>query len=516
MNDILNMIYAYAHGIWRYRWSGVAVAWIVAVCGWLVVYGLPDQYQSKATVYIDTESIMKPLLEGLTVETGATSDPRVIKQVLLSRATLLSVLRETDMDLQGVTPEKMDDLLADLADSITLTENQVSGRGGGRSEKSRIYEISFQSDSAEKGYQVVSKLLDTLIENTLSSSRIDTKIAQKFIDKQIREYESRLNLAEQKLAEFKKKHVGLMPGERGGYYQRLQSELDGIAATKSQLRLARQRYAELNKQLSGESPVLDSGAQASKLRSYQEKLVDLQTRFTDKHPDVIALKAKIADLKSNAKSAPTDDMGKFNPVYQNLKVLASKAKVEVGSLQIKLEEQQRSVANLRKQVNLMPQVEAELAKLNRDYTVTKKRYLDLINRREAARLTEEAGENRSDVTFRVINPPLIPSKPWGPNRPLLLSAVLLLSLFAGIAWAVVRYFLHPTFADFRQLREKTGLPVLGIVNLNRANVNVHAQKAQMAMFLVAMAVLLGIFVGVVWYQHPGSMLVRSLIGVNAA
>jgi uncharacterized protein involved in exopolysaccharide biosynthesis len=106
MHEKINEIYGYLHGLWRYRWSALLIAWIVGVIGWLVVYALPNQYEAKTTVHIDTSSIMKPLLKGLAVETDPAEQLLVMTRVMLSRENLLIVMRETDMDLAADTPEE--------------------------------------------------------------------------------------------------------------------------------------------------------------------------------------------------------------------------------------------------------------------------------------------------------------------------------------------------------------------------------------------------------------------------
>ena len=96
----------------------------------------------------------------------------------------------------------------------------ISLKGGGR--RSNIYEISYEGSAPDRVYQIVSNLLNTMIENTLSSTRTDTMAAQEFLDTQIAEYERRLSIAEQNMVEFKKANFGFMPDEKGGYYARLQ------------------------------------------------------------------------------------------------------------------------------------------------------------------------------------------------------------------------------------------------------------------------------------------------------
>ncbi len=515
MEELINKIYTSIHSMWAYRWSALLIAWILSICSLAVIYGMPNQYKAKATVYIDTSSIMKPLLKGLAVDTDASADLAMVKQVLLSRETLKSVIRETDMDLEADTPVEIEQQVVSLAQSIELissSDKKRRRRGGGQT-----FEIAYQSTSADRVYQVVSKLLNELIENTLGSNRADTKMAQSFLSKQIADYEKRLREAEEQLADFKKKNVGLMPDEKGNYYDRLQRAVSELKNTKSQLRRARQKHSELVKQVRGETAILDNNLTGDRLRNYQEQLSELQSRFTDQHPDVLALKARITDLLENKPSSSfsTGDDGvpiAYNPVYQELKILASDASVEVGSLSIQYEEQQQQVEALKESVDAIPQVEAELSRLNRDYEITKDRYLSLIGRLESARLTEQADQNRSEVTFRVIEPPVVPLQPSGPNRPLLLAAALLLALAAGLGWSYLRTMLHPTYTNFSQLKENIGLPVLGAVSLYRDPTHIRQRKLQLMAFMLSIIVLFAGFGGAVLYQDSGSALVMGIMG----
>lgn len=522
MNEQITQIYGYLHGMWRYRWSALVIAWIVALVGWPLVFTLPDQFSAKAVIYIDTTSVMKPLLKGLAPETDANDELQVMSRVLLSRENLMSVIRETDMDLEVNTPEEREDLVEALAGSIS-----ISG-GGSRKKwesKSNIYEISYTSRSANRSYQVVSNLLNTMIENTLNSTRTDTVAAQKFLDSQIGEYETRLSVAEQQLAEFKKANVGFMPDEKGGYYMRLQRAQDALEATRSSLSLAQRRYTELKRQLKGESPILNNesyqSAKELKLKEYQEKLEDLLNQYTEQHPDVRALKSIIADLKANktvtetgeAVVSSTGEVSEFNPVYQQMKVDLSKASVEVETLKIQLREQETYVTKLQGSIDVIPEVEAKLAKLNRDYEVTKERYLDLVERRESARLAQSAGQSASDVTFRVIEPPIVPFKPSGPNRVLFLSLVMVVAMAAGLAWSLLRFILHPTFISLNQLGDVTGLPVLGTVSLYLSPEHIRKRRIQLTTFLSA-TLLLVVALGVMlMYMDQGTAFFGSLVSV---
>lgn len=520
MNEQLTLVYGYVYGMWRYRWSALVIAWIVALLGWPLVFALPDQFSVKAVVYVDTSSVLKPLLKGLAVETDTRDELRIMTRMLLSRENLLSVARESDMELDINSPAEKDELVEHLAKTIKI--NGASG-GARRGAKNNVYEIGYKSSSATRSYQVVSNLLNTMIEDTLSSTRTDTASAQKFLSAQIAVYEERLSVAELKLAEFKKENVGYMPDERGGYYMRLQRAQDSVKETTSALRLAERRYTELTRQLEGENQIMSSdGVQSEKMKKIrlnQERLDLLLNQYTKRHPDVLALQAVIDDLKAapdtnkaiSSYSSDSDEMKEFNPVYQELKVELSRASVEVETLKIKLKEEQEHVKKLSDSIDIIPEVEAKLTKLNRGYDVTRERYLDLVGRMESAELAQSADQSTSDIAFRVIEPPLVPFEPSGPKRGLFLAGVLLLAFAAGLAWSFLRYILQPTFINLAQLSSATGRPVLGSVSLYLSPQHKKKRRLQLSSYLSATFMLVVVFGAVVFLRDYGTEIMASLI-----
>jgi len=519
MRDQFIFIYSYLHGIWRYRWSALLISSVIAFAGWLGVYTLPNQYTAQAVMHVDTASVMKPLLRGLAVESNVNAGLGIVSRVILSRKNLEEIIRQTDLALQASSAGEMDRIVSAMQDAIVLKTS------GGQKNNNNIYELSYTGDSPEIVYQIVSKLLNTLIESTLDSARTDTAAAQQFLDRQISEYENRLTLSEQKLAGFKRANVGFMPDEKGSYYNRLQAEQKQLEDVASSLKLTKRRYSEMVKQLEGEAPLLNNssygGSKVLKLRKYREELEQLLTQYEEQHPDVISLRAIIAGVIADDGSAEeymdqgTGEDIEFNPVYQQLKADMFKAGVEVETLKITLMEQKNKVANLKQAVDVLPGVEAKLAKLNRDYEITRGRYLDLVTRRESARLAQEVGQSGSNINFRIIDSPRVPTKPSGPQRILLLTGVFIVAIGAGLAWGFLRYFLAPTFVDSSQLGEKIDLPVLGSVGLFISTQHQKQRRAQLTYFLMFFFVLVISYGGFVVFNEQGSELIGSLLALRS-
>jgi polysaccharide chain length determinant protein (PEP-CTERM system associated) len=511
MRELLMQVINYAQGMWRFRWYALFLAWIVATAGWAWAYSLPNQYRADARVYVDTESVLRPLLRGLAIESDVRSRVAVMTRTLLTRPTLEKVARKTDLDLRAQTPAQMEALLERLQRTIGISSD---GR------RADLYTISYTDKNPAAAQLVVQTLLDTLVEQTLGSSRTDTAVAQRFLDEQIGEYERRLTAAEERLADFKRKHIGMMPSEGKGYYARLQAASDEIEQIRTQVSVAENRRDELRKQLHAEEGNLAPTGPTdieTKIKERQKELDALLLRYTDQHPDVRVLRETIAQLKARAKAeqavAKTDrERGlELNPVYQAVKIELGKAEVELAALRTQLADRQRKAEQLRRMVNTIPEVEAELARLNRDYSITKGQYDSLVERKESARLSQQAEQKSDDIKFRIVEPPVLPQKPSGPNRLRYVSVMLLAGLGAGLGFAFLLNELRPVFLNTRTLREITGLPVLGSVSLKLLPKQRMKLRMELVSFVLVALSLLAAYGGALMLQEKGVRLAQALL-----
>jgi len=210
------------------------------------------------------------------------------------------------------------------------------------------------------------------------------------------------------------------------------------------------------------------------------------------------------------------DSIEFNPVYQELKADIHKASVKVETLKLSLAEKAEVVDKLKQSVDIIPDVEAKLSKLNRGYEITRQRYLSLVERRESARLAQEVGQSGSNVNLQIIDAPRVATKPSGPNRLLLLSAVFFVAMAAGLGWGLLRYFIQPTFIASSQIRHKTGLPVLGSVGLFMTAEHKRRRRIQLTSFLLVFCLLVASFGGILVLRGPGSDLVNTLISLQSS
>jgi polysaccharide chain length determinant protein (PEP-CTERM system associated) len=532
MSPLFTQIYDEIHGAWRFRWYALAAAWAVCVAGWLVVFTMQDMYEASARVFVDTRTALRPLLQGLAVDSDVDSQLKLVREGMLGRPQLERVARETDLDLQAETPQARAEMIDTLRSRIVITGGpnasnpQVSGG---------LFVISYQDPSRDKSVEVVDKLLNTFVEDTLGGKRQGSETAQKFLRGQIEDYERRLSEAEQRLADFKKRNVGLMPGEQGGdYFSRLQNEMDAVKKAQAALGVAMSRRDEMQRQLRGETPFIASGAAvansgnkssggdtASRIQETQARLDELLLRFTDKHPDVVAARENLVQLKERQQAeiealrrgdptAVAAAGAATNPVYQSIQLQLNQTEVEIAALRGEIGDRQQKVAQLRQLVDTVPEVEAEFARLNRDYDVTRAQYTALVERLEKARLGEQA-EETGVVKFEIVDPPSAAYIPVAPNRPRLLLLVLVVGLAVAGGLAYLLHQMRPVFNNARVLNEITGLQVLGAVSMTWLDRHKQASRRRQLVFGGVAAMLLVLFVGVMVFQSAGARLMHRLV-----
>jgi len=481
MQDIIARVLIMLRGAWRYRWYGLVLAWLVAVVGWTAVQFVPDQYESRTQVYVDTDSLLKPLLTGLAVNQDIMGQVTMMQTVMLSRPNLEKVAQKNDLLLEADNPVEVESIIDELAASLKLEKSAARSA-------TNTFVVSFQHKDPKVAHGVVRALLDTFMEGSLGMKRSDAGVAQRFLQSQLSEYEARLTRAEQDLAAFKQQNVGLLPGSGGDYYQRL--EVEDLKLRQMQQREGQllERRNELQRQLQGEEPTFgmmgstEGSPIDGQIARYRAQKDQLLLSYTAKHPQVQSIQQTIDQLEaekragariSNSVAPPGAELGvdqayvrklDSNPVYQSLRMSLSQGDADLAELRGQIASQRAAVADLRSKVNSIPDVEAELSRLNRDYEVNKKQYDTLLQRLESANISQQADQNIDNVKFRIIEPPTIPVKPSAPNRPLLDVLVLLAALAAGLGVSVLVAQLHPTFSSRESLQRIAGIPVLGAVS----------------------------------------------------
>jgi polysaccharide chain length determinant protein (PEP-CTERM system associated) len=515
MRSIQSQAMPIVQGLWRHRWLAVGTAWLVCTAGWIGAAFVPTKYESTARVYLNADPLLTPLLRGLAADTDPSRHLDFMQRTLLSRPNLEQLIRLTDLDSSVRTPGEKEALFKRLATDISVAPVTLN-----------LLNLSYRDSDPQLAKNIVQSLLTIFAEKMAGSSRAEMDSAQRFLEGEIVSYRDQLRAAEKRRADLAEKYPEIIPNRAPDAPQGDDSgtRLDQARATVGRLKLeladAVTKRDALHKELASVPAVLnvDHGPQviiAGRLGPNEERLLELHRnldglllKFTENHPDVRSTRQAIAQLQAEAGKSGGGGSGRTaggtgqipNTVYDQIKVKLVDAEASVAAVQRRLSDAENEQAKIEKIAQSAPGVLVQAQDLNRDYAILKKNYEELVRRREATAIANAADTKTEKIQFRIVDPPQVPVVPAAPNRPFLVSVVLLFGIGAGLAAPLLVMQLDRSFATLSQLRN-LGIPILG--NVSRLSLGAAQRSAalQMAGVTASALVLVAVY---------GTLLVLSI------
>ena len=480
--------------LWRHKWLGVATAWLVCTAGWIAVALIPTKYESSARVYLNADPLLTPLLRGLAADTDPTRQLDFMQRTLLSRPNLEQLVRLTDLDIGVTSPEDKEALFKRLAADISVTPVTLN-----------LLTLSYRDRDPNTAKNVVQSLLTIFAEKTAGSSRAEMDSAQRFLDSEIASYRDQLRAAEKRRSDLAQQYPDIVSNrapDAGGAGDESVSRLDqargAVARLKLDLTDAVVKRDALQKELAAVPPMLsvDRAPQVvvnggrlapmdERLQEIRRNLDGLLLKYTEDHPDVKAARQSIVQLQAEGarssvaagKSGGAPTKGEIaNTIYEQIKIRLVDAEAVVAAIQRRLDEARSDLERIEKVAQSAPGVLIQAQDLDRDYSILKKNYQELVARREATQIAHAADTKTEKIQFRIVDPPQVPILPAAPNRPMFVSVVLLFGIGAGLAVPLALTQIDRSFATIGQLRN-LGIPILGSVT--RLSLGAARRRAMM-------------------------------------
>ena len=484
MNSLYDEIRIAVHSVWNRRWLALAVTWGVCLVGWLAVAMIPNSYESKAQIQVRTQSILSDQV-GITQQ-DQRRNIQQLEQTLTSSDNLAKVVRGTDLGASIATDQELAGKVEGLRAKIEV-----------KAEQDDFFAISAKLPSGKLARDVVQKLIDVAEEDNIAGDRKTTSQTLRFLDSQIEGRQKELAAAEAKRVAYETENLGLLPGV-GSVSQRIEASRAELNQIDSQLIQARSALAALNGQLAGTPATLNTpsvgGGSPTALGQAQGELASMRARgFTDSHPDVVAIRNQIANLRTQGGGATGGGYRTPNPAYSSLQSMRAEREAAVSALQARKSALQSDMAQLASKQTAEPGVAAEYQRINRDYEVLKVQYDKLVTERDQIRLRGQVETQTDAVQFQVVKEPSLSNVPAAPNRPLLLAAVLIAGIGAGVGAAFAISHLQTSFPTAAKLERASGLPVIGSISQMLNAEEREQRKQKMKLFYGASGGLVCVF-----------------------
>ena len=517
----------------RRRWWILLPLFVSWLAVWGVSWFLPTTYKSEALISAEQQKV-SDLYVMENVNVNLQNRLQSTTQQVLSHASLHAIIERFKL---YATPPRMSGFFKpkDPVDSMRSDiKIDLVGSPGYRGEFV-TFKIHYTADTPELAQQVNSELTSLFINENVKAQRQLSENTTAFLENELTDARAKMEVQEAGVSAFKARHAGNLPGQLQSNVQILaglqaqlastQHALDTSKQQKIYLESLLQQYQSAQASLGGDSTVVSTQVLEKELQDLRLQMQTLRTRYTDDHPDIVALKDKIAKTEAQRKqneveSASNRQTGEAtNPIDffaaegvqrgSPTAVMQLLSQLKANQMEIKNEQQhakdlELQTAAYQARLNLTPETEQELAGIARGYDEAKFNYNSLLQKQTQSQLATSLGQQQQGQQFHIIDPPKLPDKPSAPNRFLISLVGLGLGFVLGLGLATL---LELTDVRFRQEKDLEGiLPARMLVGIPRLSTPQEDHSLLIARYMecgAAAVVALLIFIGNLYTYYNG-------------
>ncbi len=437
----------------RRPWLVVLPLAVIVAASYVASTVVPKKYRSSAFILVESEKVPDAVVPRMAATAGSDRRMQTIKQEILSRTRLEEVIKQTNPYPQpGLT---MSDMVEWLRNSTDIT---VQGPDS--------FDVEFVHTDPQKAAEVANRVVALFVDENNRARAQQVEEAYSFLEAEVGDARRDLEVKEEAIRRYKEAHMGSLPEQSMANLstlQRLQLEAQSIG---EDLRAAVDRQLDLEKQLAdlssgGSIPELETGPEreVSQLKS---QLANLRARYTDEHPDVQQVLARLKELEGSPSGA-SKSTNAGNPFTTALELRVEKARREVAALQDKKADLEQRIGVLQARIDATPRVEQDLTTVTRDFGNLKENYLNLVNKKLDAQMAAKLEEHWQGERFRIVDPAHVPDRPFFPNQMLFVTIGVVLGLAVGLGAALLAELLDDSFKSVSDVEVALPYPLLTAV-----------------------------------------------------
>ena len=422
----------------------------------------PRKYQASTLVLVTPQRVPADLVRS-TVTAGIIERLNSISQEIMSRTRLERIIDELKL-YQG--EQKTHE--ARRSRGSHAQEHQ-GGAAQAHRGNCRLLHVNYTGEDPRIVTLVANKLSSLFIEENLKQREQQAVGTTEFLTNELQTTKEKLEAQGKTLADYKRRNMGSLPEQRDTNIKMLEQLQLLYQRNEESLRAAEDRRILIRKQMADiENPPAvvgaDGSVQATKskgsvevqIEDLKKQLADLQSRYTDRHPDIVMTKKRIADLEKNKETTGL----KNDPRYRELNNALSLNEMEINRLKGESERMRGQMGQYRGRIEGATTREQEMASMLQEYNNTRLQYDTLIKKSEEAQQAENMERRQKGEQFRIIDPARIPEKPFQPDIPKMLLIGLFAGLGCGLGGIFVREQLDRSFHDPEDVEVTLGLKVL--------------------------------------------------------
>jgi len=426
--------------LWQRRYYVLACFLVMLTVGVVAAFGLPRTYRSTATLLVQSQDLPTSIVES---PTNGAVEQRIarIREQVLSRGDLIQLIEQNDLYPSERRTQPLSKIIEKMRHSTSVGAlSSDIGQQSGSQNNTIAIAMSFDYPDPGKAQAVLQSFVSKFL--TMDSQDVEDQatLTVRFLQDQATKLQTQISDIEGQLTSLKARNGAALASSGMPAVLDTGSFSAQIAALQNE-----------NRQLLAQSR---RGNRSDALSSAEAALAAAQAQYSDTHPDVIAAKERVKQLRAMNSSTPD------NSVQEQIAANNAAIRQLMGQRDETMARANAAVAGSAR----APAILEQAMQLENRATTLRNQYQqvseNLLKAQNSARMaTEQRAERLS-----LVEPANLPDRPFSPNRPLLIAAGAAAGLALGLLIALGLEFVNRPVRSPRQL-EQLDIPVIGLVPL---------------------------------------------------
>ena len=494
--------------IFKHRWLIIIPFCLAVTVGIYLAITLPKIYEASTLILVEPQSVPANYVQEI-VSSEIDSRITTIQQQIMSRTNLEKIIDRFKLFTDpGDENLFMEEKVASMRNRIIIEVTRA--RQG-----TNAFSISFMDSNPETAMKIANGLATLFIDENLKIRESQALGTSSFLEDEAEAMRKRLVAVEEKLRAYRERYRGELPEQLDSNLQILANLQQQLNEREARLSDEKNRLIEVENQIQTRKQMLETSSTAPSdtneiltLDQLKKRLENLETSYTDKHPDIIRLKEKIASLEAKYRNEATQTGGSqgADPAENAARFLGDRALSEQinqrAEIRIALRSLADDIAKIKSQiytyqqrVERTPKREEELLALNRDYNNIQASYNSLLNRKLEAEIAVNMEKKQKGEQFRIIDPARVPQRPASPDLRRLFMVVLAAGLGLGGGLIFLLDFFNSSLKDPEKFEDDLGVAVLATIPKVYQKKDLRLKRLNGALTAVSILVVLCLVTG---------------------
>ena len=472
----------------------------VFLIGFVIAIALHPIYKSEAIIRVNEQEIPENYVQS-SLDEYVEARIEKINQQILNRPSLEQIIEDLKLYPEGANNVNISEIIEKFRENIGLEMivSEMQSKPGGKDVSFAIaFNLSYEGRDPKIVQLVTDKLSNLYVEADARRKQRVVSATTDFLKIELERLKANIESQEKKISEFKKEHLRELPSDIGSNIHtvsQLERELD---VADLRLRNLQEKKLYLESQLATTEPfypiVIEGDKIAAnpnqRLRELNIQLTKLRSIYSDRHPDIKNLQREINELESKIQNSKTkiSDEKPENPAYINLVTQVNAINLEIQAIEEDKKNISASLEKYQERIQKAPVLEKELNALTRDYEASKIKYQEILTELMAAQAASEVEGKQQGERFVIASPAYLPTKPYKPNRLMIILVSLIIAIGASFIFAAFQEGLDDTIKTADQLKQITGVPFFSSISFITTDSEKRLKRLKkLAWFLIIIA-----------------------------